>query len=287
MKKREDSPSPKVGKKTSKRRKTEESPFSSSCCSSSNSTKIFSEVCENSISPKSFTNKHMMETGSTSSSSSSLGMLGAVSKTSATSSVFSSSPPSPPPSKTDHLLHQSVRRCEKTTEFNLSGTRFEIDAKYKPIKAIGHGAYGIVIACRNDETEEKVAIKKIPGAFNDIIEAKRVLREIKLLLTFEHDNLMHALEILRPPSSSKFQDIYIVSPLMETDLHRIIYSKQDLSDDHTQYFVYQILRALRYMHSAEVLHRDLKPSNVLLNSNCDLKICDFGTCVCVCVCVCV
>ena len=94
---------------------------------------------------------------------------------------------------------------------------------------------------------------------------------------------MHALEILRPPSSSKFQDIYIVSPLMETDLHRIIYSKQDLSDDHTQYFVYQILRALRYMHSAEVLHRDLKPSNVLLNSNCDLKICDFGTCVCVCV----
>lgn len=63
---------------------------------------------------------------------------------------------------------------------------------------------------------------------------------------------------------------------METDLHRIIYSRQELSDDHIQYFIYQILRALKYCHSANVLHRDLKPSNVLLNSNCDLKVCDFG-----------
>ena len=44
----------------------------------------------------------------------------------------------------------------------------------------------------------------------------------------------------------------------------------------TQYFLYQILRGLKYIHSANVLHRDLKPSNLLLNANCDLKICDFG-----------
>lgn len=49
-----------------------------------------------------------------------------------------------------------------------------------------------------------------------------------------------------------------------------------MSIDHIQYFVYQILRGLKYIHSANVLHRDLKPSNLLLNSNCDLKICDFG-----------
>jgi mitogen-activated protein kinase 1/3 len=73
-----------------------------------------------------------------------------------------------------------------------------------------------------------------------------------------------------------FEDVYIISDLMETDLHRIIYSRQELSDDHIQYFVYQILRALLYLHSANVLHRDLKPSNLLLNSNCDLKVCDFG-----------
>ena len=63
---------------------------------------------------------------------------------------------------------------------------------------------------------------------------------------------------------------------METDLHRIIYSRQPLTIDHIQYFVYQILRGLKYIHSSNVLHRDLKPSNLLVNANCDLKICDFG-----------
>jgi serine/threonine protein kinase len=43
-----------------------------------------------------------------------------------------------------------------------------------------------------------------------------------------------------------------------------------------QYFLYQLLRGLKYIHSANILHRDLKPSNLLLNANCDLKICDFG-----------
>jgi mitogen-activated protein kinase 1/3 len=51
---------------------------------------------------------------------------------------------------------------------------------------------------------------------------------------------------------------------METDLHRVIYSRQDLSDEHIQYFVYQILRGLLFMHSANVIHRDIKPSNLLL-----------------------
>ena len=64
--------------------------------------------------------------------------------------------------------------------------------------------------------------------------------------------------------------------LMECDLDRIVSSSQSLSDAHIQYFVYQILRGLLYIHSANVLHRDLKPSNLLVNSNCDLAICDFG-----------
>src|SRR5277367_5480794 len=62
---------------------------------------------------------------------------------------------------------------------------------------------------------------------------------------------------------------------METDMHRVIRT-QDLSDDHAQYFIYQTLRALKALHSADVINRDLKPSNLLLNANCDLKVCDFG-----------
>ena len=55
-----------------------------------------------------------------------------------------------------------------------------------------------------------------------------------------------------------------------------IFIFQRLSNDHICYFLYQILRGLKYIHSANVLHRDLKPSNLLLNTTCDLKICDFG-----------
>ena len=100
-----------------------------------------------------------------------------------------------------------------------------------------------------------------------------------------------------PPNTIDFSDVYIVTNLMErargvpretpgspetaaarprSDLDRIITSRQTLTNQHHQYFLYQILRGLKYIHSASVLHRDLKPSNLLVNSNCDLAICDFG-----------
>ena len=161
--------------------------------------------------------------------------------------------------------------------FKASGTNFEIETKYNFIRPIGHGAYGVVISAENRLNDTQVAIKKITRAFEDPVDAKRILREIKLMKMFSHENVIRVIDIIPPPSScEEFEDIYIVQDLMETDLHRIIYSKQSLTIDHIQYFVYQIIRGLKYIHSANVLHRDLKPSNLLLNSNCDLKICDFG-----------
>lgn len=64
---------------------------------------------------------------------------------------------------------------------------------------------------------------------------------------------------------------YIVQTLMETDLYKLL-KTQKLSNDHVCYFLYQILRGLKYIHSANVLHRDLKPSNLLINTTCDLKV---------------
>jgi mitogen-activated protein kinase 7 len=83
------------------------------------------------------------------------------------------------------------------------------------------------------------------------------------------------LDIWRP-AGENFQEIYLVQELMEADLHQIIRSQQPLTDSHFQYFIYQILRGLKYIHSANALHRDLKPGNILVNANCELKICDFG-----------
>jgi p38 MAP kinase len=71
------------------------------------------------------------------------------------------------------------------------------------------------------------------------------------------------------------EDIYFVTELLGTDLHRLLTSRP-LEKQFIQYFLYQILRGLKYVHSAGVVHHDLKPGNILVNENCDLKICDFG-----------
>lgn len=153
----------------------------------------------------------------------------------------------------------------------------QVETKFSFIRPIGHGAYGVVISALNKVTNQKVAIKKITRAFDDPVDAKRILREIKLMKKLFHENVIRIVDLIPPPpTQEEFEDIYIVQDLMETDLHRIIYSKQPLTIDHVQYFVYQILRGLKYIHSSNVLHRDLKPSNLLVNANCDLKICDFG-----------
>jgi serine/threonine protein kinase len=125
-------------------------------------------------------------------------------------------------------------------------------------------------------TGKTVAIKKINNAFSNPKDSKRTLREIKLLKHFHHDNILELIDIPLPPDRHNFTEVYLVTGFLETDLHQVITSPQVLTDKHIQYFLYQILRGVKHIHSANVLHRDLKPSNLLVNSNCSLKICDFG-----------
>ena len=73
--------------------------------------------------------------------------------------------------------------------FVVSGTRFDVAEHYKLIKPIGHGAYGVVVSANDTKNNDKVAIKKVPRAFDDLIDAKRILREIKLLRHFDHENV--------------------------------------------------------------------------------------------------
>ncbi|CAK5282825.1 unnamed protein product [Mycena citricolor] len=156
----------------------------------------------------------------------------------------------------------------------MNSREFTVGSSYQVADAIGEGAYGVVVSAVHVPTQRKVAIKRITP-FDHSMFCLRTLREIKLLRHFHHENIIAILDILRPPSIEQFNEVYLVQELMETDLHRVIRT-QELSDDHCQYFIYQTLRALKALHSADVLHRDLKPSNLLLNANCDLKLCDFG-----------
>ncbi|KAG0144043.1 hypothetical protein CROQUDRAFT_710626 [Cronartium quercuum f. sp. fusiforme G11] len=76
-----------------------------------------------------------------------------------------------------------------------------------------------------------------------------------------------------------FKKVYLIQELMETDMHHMICT-QDLSDDHFQYSIYQTLQALKVLHSTNMIHQDLKPLKLLLNDNCDMKVCDFGLAQC-------
>ncbi|KAJ7906267.1 CMGC/MAPK protein kinase [Mycena leptocephala] len=147
--------------------------------------------------------------------------------------------------------------------------RFNVGTQYQVLDVVGEGAYGIVCSAVHRPSGRKVAIKKI-APFEHSMFCLRTLRELKLLKFLSEAGVSE-----NPPSIEAFKEVYLIQELMETDMHRVIRT-QDLSDDHAQYFIYQTLRALKALHSADVIHRDLKPSNLLLNANCDLKVCDFG-----------
>lgn len=165
---------------------------------------------------------------------------------------------------------------QETCCYVVHGTKFEVPKKYTVLEPVGQGAYGIVCAAQDEESGEHVAVKKIENAFEHITFTKRTLRELRILRHLRHENLLDVRSIFLPGLKDDFEDIYVVSELMETDLASILKSSQPLTDDHCQFFLYQILRGMKYVHSAEVIHRDLKPRNLLVNANCDLKICDFG-----------
>ncbi|CAM8909374.1 unnamed protein product [Rhodiola kirilowii] len=148
--------------------------------------------------------------------------------------------------------------------------------RYKILEVVGKGSYGVVAAAIDTQTGEKVAIKKIQDIFEHISDAIRILREVKLLRLLRHPDIVEIKSIMLPPSRRAFKDIYVVFELMESDLHQVIKANDDLTRDHHQFFLYQMLRSLKYMHTANVYHRDLKPKNILANANCKLKICDFG-----------
>ena len=144
--------------------------------------------------------------------------------------------------------------------------------RYDLLQKLGKGAYGIVWKVMDKKTRNILALKKIFDAFQNSTDAQRTFREIMFLQEMDHENIIKLYNVIRADND---KDIYLVFEYMETDLHAVIRAKI-LEDIHKQYVMYQTLKCLKYMHSADLLHRDLKPSNILLNSDCLVKVADLG-----------
>ncbi|KAJ5156697.1 hypothetical protein N7492_009500 [Penicillium capsulatum] len=153
----------------------------------------------------------------------------------------------------------------------IMGVRFETTERYAHLEPVGMGVSGLVCSAKDQISNRTCAVKKLADPFKNAVIAQHIFREVKLLKQLQHDNIIHLIDIFISPS----EDIYLVTDLMSVDLHSLLKSRR-MENQFTQYFLYQMMRGLKYVHSAGVVHRDLKPSNILINENCDLKICDFG-----------
>ena len=164
----------------------------------------------------------------------------------------------------------------------MQSDTFDTGDRFVNLQPVGYGANGLVFAATDKTCDKRVAIKKI--RISDQRCCRQALREIRILKRLEHDNVILVYEILGAKGRTLEEEavladsksVYIVQELMDTNLHELMQHEQ-LQQEHIKLFLYQFLRGLKYIHSANVLHRDLKPTNLLVNyDDLLLKIGDFG-----------
>ncbi|XP_065359801.1 stress-activated protein kinase JNK-like [Calliphora vicina] len=152
---------------------------------------------------------------------------------------------------------------------------FTVPVYYQDLKPIGTGAQGVVCSAYDTLKKQNVAIKKLSRPFQNVIQAKRAYRELKLLKMVNHKNIIRLLDAFTTDKTlEEFQDVYLVTELMEANFNSILH--MGLDHDRLSFLIYQILCGIKHLHSAGIIHRDLKPSNIVVKSDCTLKILDFG-----------
>lgn len=172
-------------------------------------------------------------------------------------------------------MASSIVYNEWKEEKVFSGKKFRVPETFLFGRKLGKGSFGKVASFSAPEYQDGVAIKQIGDAYLDLTDGQMVLREIKLMRALKHRNILRLLDVL-PPPRLEHDDVYLVLELMVANLGEVIRKEDKLERCHVQFFMYQVLCAVDYIHSANVVHRDIKPGNCLVDRDCNLKICDFG-----------
>jgi mitogen-activated protein kinase 1/3 len=153
---------------------------------------------------------------------------------------------------------------------------WKLPKRYQIRQLIGTGSYGHVCEAFDHDKNLIVAIKKVNHVFEDLIDCKRILREIAILSRLNNDSVVQLYDICMPEDARTFDEICVVLEICDSDLKKLFRTPVNLSELHVKTLLYNMMLGLKYIHAAGIYHRDLKPANILVNQDCSVKICDFG-----------
>ena len=144
--------------------------------------------------------------------------------------------------------------------------------KYEKIDKVGEGTYGVVYKCKNKQTGDIVALKKIRLENEDEGIPSTAIREISILKQLKLPNIVNLVDLIHGEKK-----LYLVFEFMDHVLKKYLdLNNGPLPPQLVKSYLYQITAAIKYCHSKRILHRDLKPQNLLIDKNGVIKLGDFG-----------